>query len=318
MKNVFLFTGNEELMIHSKIEKLVSELSKNNLNVTTYDMEINNLSMAIQDAMMPPFLYSNKVVIIRNPLFLTSKKTEIKHRLEMLEAYIDNPLDTTYLIIDASHLTINEDNELVKKIIKKAEYSETKTLSNVEMRGWLKRKFDAAGKEVDYGVIDVFLERVGWNLITANNEFDKIINYIGLRKSITKIDIEKVVVKELETNIFALTNAIMANDKNKIVNVYYELIQGNNDAVGLLGLVAKTIKNTYTVSRMLENDYKQIDIANALGVSTNRAYYMIRDSHTFKKEIMENMLIKISDLDYRIKTGQIDKQTGLELFLFAI
>ena len=42
MKNVFLFTGNEELMIKNKIDKLVNSLTTNQYNINTYDMQINN------------------------------------------------------------------------------------------------------------------------------------------------------------------------------------------------------------------------------------------------------------------------------------
>lgn len=317
MKNVFLFYGNEELMIKNKIDKLVNSITDNQYNINVYDMQINNVSMAVQDLLTPPFLSDNKVVIIKNPIFLTKLKSEIEHKTEMLLNYLDNIEETSYLIIDASGLKIEENNSLYKKLKQKGEVSETKELSQVEMKGWLKRKFAIIGKEITDEAVLLFFERIGWNLLTANNEFDKVANYVGLKETITLSDIEKVVVKELETDVFKLTNALQEGDRKQVILLYQDLVKTGNDPVKLLGLVSKTVKDTYNVCLMLEKGYKQIDIANTLGVSTGRAYYIIKSARSFKIDKLENLLLQLHDLDYRIKTGRIDKNTGFEMFLFG-
>jgi DNA polymerase-3 subunit delta len=267
MKNVFLFYGNEELMIKNKIDKLVNSITDNQYNINVYDMQINNVSMAVQDLLTPPFLSDNKVVIIKNPIFLTKLKSEIEHKTEMLLNYLDNIEETSYLIIDASGLKIEENNSLYKKLKQKGEVSETKELSQVEMKGWLKRKFAIIGKEITDEAVLLFFERIGWNLLTANNEFDKVANYVGSKETITLSDIEKVVVKELETDVFKLTNALQEGDRKQVILLYQDLVKTGNDPVKLLGLVSKTVKDTYNVCLMLEKGYKQIDIANYCGVS---------------------------------------------------
>lgn len=317
MKNVFLFYGNEELMIKNKIDKLVNSITDNQYNINVYDMQINNVSMAVQDLLTPPFLSDNKVVIIKNPIFLTKLKSEIEHKTEMLLNYLDNTEETSYLIIDASGLKIEENNSLYKKLKQKGEVSETKELSQVEMKGWLKRKFAIIGKEITDEAVLLFFERIGWNLLTANNEFDKVANYVGSKETITLSDIEKVVVKELETDVFKLTNALQEGDRKQVILLYQDLVKTGNDPVKLLGLVSKTVKDTYNVCLMLEKGYKQIDIANTLGVSTGRAYYIIKSARSFKIDKLENLLLQLHDLDYRIKTGRIDKNTGFEMFLFG-
>lgn len=317
MKNVFLFYGNEELMIKNKIDKLVTSITDNQYNINTYDMQVNNVSMAVQDLLTPPFLSDNKVVIIKNPIFLTKTKPEIDHKLELLLNYLDNIEESSYLVIDASGLKIDETKDLFKKIKQKGEVSETKELSQVEMKGWLKRKFALINKDITDDAILLFFERIGWNLLTANNEFEKVANYVGNKDVVTLSDIEKSVVKELETDVFKLTTSLQEGDKKQTILIYQDLVKTGNDPVKLLGLVSKTVKDTYNVCLMLQNGYKQIDIANTLGVSTGRAYYIIKSARSFQIEKLENLLLQLHDLDYRIKTGKIDKNTGFEMFLFG-
>ena len=38
---------------------------------------------------------------------------------------------------------------------------------------------------------------------------------------------------------------------------------------------------------------------------------------TFEEAVLENLLLKLHNLDFRIKTGKVDKTTGFEMFLFG-
>lgn len=317
MKNIYLFSGKEELMIKTKIDKLVSSLTTNQFNITSYDMQQNNVAMAIQDALTPPFLADNKVVIINNPIFLTKQKSEIEHRIDSLIDYLNNPLDTTVLIINASGLEIDPNNEVYKVLKQKAELSETRELSDVEMKGWLKRKFGIVGKEISDEAVNEFFERIDWNLLVASNEFEKVLNYVGERENVTIDDVTKVVVKEIETDVFSLLRALEEGKKKKIILIYQDLVKAGNDPTKLLALVSKSLRETYNVIVMLDASYKQVDIAKTLGVSTGRAYYIIKAARSFKKENLEHLIVKLHDLDYKIKSGKVDKNTGFEMFLFG-
>lgn len=317
MKNIYLFSGKEELMIKTKIDKLVSSLTTNQFNITSYDMQQNNVAMAIQDALTPPFLADNKVVIINNPIFLTKQKSEIEHRTDVLIDYLNNPLDTTILIINASGIEIDPNNEIYKLLSKKAELSETRELSDVEMKGWLKRKFGIAGKDISDEAVNEFFERIDWNLLVASNEFEKVLNYVGERENVIIDDVTKVVVKEIETDVFSLLRALEEGKKKKIILIYQDLVKAGNDPTKLLTLVSKSLRETYNVIVMLEASYKQVDIAKTLGVSTGRAYYIIKSARSFKKEKLEHLIVNLHDLDFKIKSGKVDKNTGFEMFLFG-
>ncbi len=316
--NIYLFLGNEELMIKNKIEKLVASVPTNSYNITTYDMEENNVSMAIQDAMTAPFMTDYKVVIIKNPTFLGKEKSSIEHRLELFEQYLDHPVDETFFIIDATMMELNDKSELVQKVKKKSQVSDTRELSEVEMRGWLKRQCSLMNVEIEDHAVELFFNRVGSNMVYAKNELDKVLNYIGDRKNITLRDISLVVSKSLETNVYALMSAIMTKDKNKIVEVYEELIKSGKDPILLMNLIAKSMREMYLTASMLQANYKQADIAAKMGVSPGRAYYLVKDARTFPLEVIEEKIIALGELDYQIKTGQMDKTTGLEMFLFTM
>lgn len=318
MKNIYLFIGNEPLIIKNKIDKLIESIHTDQLNTTIYNLEEVNIAVAIQDAMTPPFLSKNKIIILRNPLFLTNAKYDIKHNLTMFIDYLNNPLDSTYLIIDAAGLTINEKNDIYSKLKAKAEISDTKELCQVQIDGWLKRQFEVNGIEIKDDAINLFFERVGKNLIIAKNEVDKLLNYIYPKKVVTVRDVNEVVTKESELEGFALTNAIIDKNKEKTINIYNELLKNGKDVMQLINLVSRSMMDMLVVSHMIAKGYQQLDIAQAMNVSTGRAYYLMKNTKAFKMQAIEDNVNKLATLDYKIKSGQIDPNSGLELFIFGL
>lgn len=318
MKNVFLFLGLEELIIKNKIDKIVRSHSCDEYSVISYDLEEVNLSVAIQDALTPPFISPSKVIILRNPLFLTSTKIEMKHNPQLLLSYLEAPSPTTILIIDATGLTLDEKKDVVKRLLKEAEVSDTKELTAVEAEGWLKRQFAIEGLDIKEDAVKLFFSRIGKNLLNAKNEVDKLLNYIAPRTVVTTKDIMDVVTKEAESEVYSLTNSIIDKNKEKTMNIYHELTKNGKDSVQLLGLVSRSMMDMFIVALMLEKGYKQQEVADALKISSGRAYYLVRNARAFKISVVEENIRKLSSLDYKIKSGQIDATSGLELFLFGL
>jgi len=318
LSNVCLFLGEEKYIINSKINRIIKETKADEFNITSYDCEETNVSNAIQDALTPPFMSDTKVVLIKRPLFLTNEKSPISHDLKLLNSYIESPLETTYLIIDASLLKLNEKNETVKLLRKKAFVSETKAIGDIEFTGWLKRQCDLENVSIKDDAIKLFVNLVGKDLINAKTEVDKLISYVGKGETITKEIVKLVCTKEIQNDIFALSNAILESNKEKTINTYLDLIASDNDVNRLINLVSKTIRESLIVNAMLKEGSKQSDVALRMKVSPNRAFYMVKNAKGIDVIKAEDYLCELSNLDYKIKSGQVDAKTGFEFFLFSL
>ena len=64
---------------------------------------------------------------------------------------------------------------------------------------------------------------------------------------------------------------------------------------------------------MVKNGYNQIDMANVIKEHPYRVKLALSSDYT-EKELINNIK-KLYKLDYDIKTGNIDKNFGFELFL---
>ncbi|MDD3689874.1 MAG: DNA polymerase III subunit delta, partial [Synergistaceae bacterium] len=287
-------------------------------NVTYYDMEEFSLNDALNDALMPPFMSNIKVIVVKNPYFLTAEKNLETGEKKRLLDYLEHPMETTVLIINGYGIKPDERKSEVKKILSGNFVNYSKELSEIEMYGWIKRQ--AALNNIICGdeAVKAFYRLVGKDLMTAKNELDKLIAYAGDNEIITADIVNNVVIKEIQNDVFALYNAIIDQDKTKAINIYRDLIKIGNDAYYLFNLVVKSMRELLTVNLMLQEGYRQADVAQAMEVSSGRAYYMVRNARSFDYNLIRKYVSQLSDLDYKIKSGQIDVKTGLEFFLFGI
>lgn len=319
MAKVYLFLGNEEYLNKVKIERIIKESVADEYNINYYDMEEKNVSFAVEDAQTAPFLCEEKIVVLRHPKFLTTAKLEIEHDIKGFVKYLNNPSPYTIFIIDASNLKLDNRKEVVKVLLKVAIKEESESLSDVEFVGWVIRQFSQNNLKIGQRVAQTFLSRTGTNLINASNEIDKLLLYCMDKDEVTEEDVINLTTKELEQDIFSFTNAIMEKNKMKAIEVYRDLVATNKfEPVQLLITSSNNLKDCYLVKLLMEQNYKQNQIAESLGVSPGRAYYLMRDARSLDKERAAELIKKFAELDFKIKSGQIESDTGLEFLLFSL
>lgn len=315
---VYLYKGNEAYIINNKIDMIVKESRANEFNISTYDCSEVNLGLAIQDAMTLPFLGDSKVVVIKNPVFLTNDKQIITHDINSLINYLNNPVEQTYLIINACGIKLNEKLEVTKALLKKANVNETKEIDEIEFKGWIKRQCDISFVKIEDEAVRAFYLAVGKDLINAKNELDKMVLYVGHGGTITNEVVSKLTSRGLQANIYSLTDAILKKNKESIYKIYNDLITFGIDVSVLINLTTKALKDNLLVNLLLENGATQGDVAVKMGVSNNRAYYLVRDAKQLDINSIKEYVVKLSELDYNIKSGLVDSKMGFEFFLFGI
>ena len=105
---IYLFTGTSEIFIKNRMNRIIQSFNKYEYTIIKYDME--------SDAITVPFLEELKIIILKNPKFLTKSATSTKDEIKAMLKYLKNPCDSTLLIIDATNTVINQSNEIYKML----------------------------------------------------------------------------------------------------------------------------------------------------------------------------------------------------------
>lgn len=317
MGEIYLFIGKELYSIDDKIKRKIKEYNIDEYNVNTYDLEETNIQEAMRDALTPPFMCDMKAIILKNPLFLSTEKSTIDHKLYSFLEYLKSPMDTTLLLINAHNIDLDERKDVVKKLKKAATVSYNNVLTEVEFNAWFVRYLKFNNIDCQKEAIKTFYSLAGKSVMSAKNEADKLISYVGKGGTVTSSIVSKVVVKDIVDDVYALTNALIEKNKNKIINVYRDLIKSGQDVMYLFTLVIKSMKEILLTQLYLKEGLSQDEIHQKFSYySIYKIGYMIKNARMVEEDKVLKNINKLAELDYKIKSGQIEGKTGFELLLF--
>ena len=227
-------------------------------------------------------------------------------------------METTILIIDATNININSSNEIYKNLKNYAMIIDYSNSEEVEIKGWITRTAANHNIEIKDTAINLFLEYINSDQIRMVNELDKLIDYVGDGGIIDEETVKLLVSKDLSKEVFNLVKAIIAKDVVKTNQIYQTLTLQTKDILGVISMISNTFKELLTTAKLLKANYSQHDISRFYNISSGRAYYLVKDAKSFQIDDLTKYVIKMADLDYKIKSGKIDKTIGIELILLQI
>lgn len=315
---IYLFTGTSEIFIKNRMNRIIQSFNKYEYTIIKYDMETTSLSTVLSDAITVPFLEELKIIILKNPKFLTKSATSTKDEIKAMLKYLKNPCDSTLLIIDATNTVINQSNEIYKMLKNVARIIDYPDPEEIELKGWIVRSFDANGIDIKDDALTLLLEYIGDDQARLSQEIDKLSSYVGKGGTIRKEDIKLLVPKNINNEIYLLIKAIINHDLALTNQIYDNLITHTKDSLTIFSLISNKFKELLSTYRLLKYGYSQSDIAKSYNVSTGKAYYIVQEARAFKLSDLEFYIDKLAELDYQIKSGKLDKTIGLELLLLKL
>ena len=315
---IYLFTGTSEIFIKNRMNRIIQSFNKYEYTIIKYDMETTSLSTVLSDAITVPFLEELKIIILKNPKFLTKSATSTKDEIKAMLKYLKNPCDSTLLIIDATNTIINQSNEIYKMLKNVARIIDYPDPEEIELKGSIVRSFDANGIDIKDDALTLLLEYIGDDQARLSQEIDKLSSYVGKGGTIRKEDIKLLVPKNINNEIYLLIKAIINHDLALTNQIYDNLITHTKDSLTIFSLISNKFKELLSTYRLLKYGYSQSDIAKFYNVSTGKAYYIVQEARAFKLSDLEFYIDKLAELDYQIKSGKLDKTIGLELLLLKL
>lgn len=319
-KNLYLFWGIDSYIIKNKTDQIFSKNNIDEFNVTVYDMEESDIESALNDAATIPFMSDKKAVVVKNAYFLTNEKKpkkEIKHNLDALSRYLDNPSKDSILVFQAPYRKLDERKAITKKLKSKSIAEECTPLKDQDLRNWVKRQLGKNNTTIDTDALNEFMNRVENNTEVLVNEMKKLALY---SEDLNRVDIDtikKVITKNVEDNVYEITNMILENKRSRALEVYNDLISHNEDPLRILGILVNKYREILHTKQLIKGGKDKNDVADYFNATSGRAYYIMKNASSVREDVVEKHLKSLEELDYKIKTGQIDKKIGLELFILS-
>ncbi|WP_079910580.1 DNA polymerase III subunit delta [Paenibacillus sp. 32352] len=320
---VYVFYGAESYLIHALIEKLTDKMidpEQKPFAVTKYDLSETTLDTVIEEAETLPFMVPRKLVVASNALFLTGAKesAKVEHKPERLTQYLKTPADFSVIVLTVDADKLDERKKVVKSLKEADCLVSCASLSADDLSHWVKQEAEKAGFSFAPGVIEQFIMYTGTSLQVLSSELEKCALFVGRGGVLTEDALEQLVTRTIEQNIFILIEHIVQLQLEKAFTMLSELLRRKEEPIKIMALIARQFRIMFQVKDLQQQGYSQQQMASQLGLHPYAVKIAAGQSSRFELKRLANILDQLSDLDYQMKSGKIDKVLGLEMFLLKL
>lgn len=302
---IYLLYGTKDYLIKNEIQNISKPFDE--LNISKLDFADCGLNTFLDECQTISMFSDKKLVIAENATMFTSGGTK---DIDALEQYLNSPNPSTTVVFAVYAEKLDERKKivkLVKKIAKIMEFNNEK-----DIRKYIKNELGTY--QISEENINLLIDRVGENELLIQNEINKLKLYKD-NNIITNEDIIKITHKNINIDIFKLIDHIVNKKNDEAMEMYSEMINQNEEPIKIIVMLANQFRIMYQVKELVKIGYSEKEIATKLKLHPYRVKLANQNSRKFKSDTLIKYLKKLSDIDYNIKSGKIDKYLALELFI---
>lgn len=294
------------------------------LNYSYFDMKEASYAEVELDLLSLPFFADEKIVILDHLLDLTTakKRNLTDEDLKQFENYLENPSESTRLVIFAEG-KLDSKRRLVKLLKRDSQIIEATTPKEQD----LKRYFSSQAQEFGLQFVGDSLDQL---LLKSGYDFGESQKNLALLQAykedgqITLEEIEEVVPKSLQDNIFDLTQMILKCQIDQARNLVKDLRLQGEDEIKLIAILLSQFRMYSQVKIFSEEGQSESQIVASLSdlsgrkVNPYQVKFALRDSRRLSLSFLKQAMMTFIEADYAIKSGTYEKDYLFDLALLKV
>lgn len=307
-------------------ERLLSQIGYDlsDLSLSYFDLSEVPYEVAALDLESLSLFAEDKLVVLDHCYDLTTDKKHYldDNALKRFEAYLENPLATTRLIILAPG-KLDGKRRLVKLLRRQGQVFETQALKPKELMAYFQKEARAAGLQFESGVFELLLAK-------SNADFSQMAQNLAFLKAyksdgmVTHEDIAVAIPKTLQDNIFDVTQLILSQKVDAARSLIRDLTLQGEDEVKLVAVLLsqfRLLTQVKLLASLGQTESQMLDsLEDYLGRRPNpyQIKYAVRDSRGLSLAFLQKSLQLLIETDYDIKTSLNDKDYLLDLLILKL
>lgn len=243
------------------------QLIKQKYDAKTYwadDLDYENLKS----------ITTSKSIFNKKTVIIIKNFTELLNKLK--KENLDFIRKTQNILIFEEYEDLTEkDIKAIQNILGDINILTSKQKKPDYLKSLIQKKFKKEGVELSQDTINELLNIIGTDSLNLKNETDKL---LVLAKSvpITKEILAKTLVKEPRDEAFSIVDALIKQDVNKALSIFYDSVKLGQHPLLTLGFIQKQFMNMYLAFKM--------------NVSFDEACKILNVIHPFQKNILSKQL----------------------------
>ncbi len=315
MKNIYLITSSSYRLLEEEVKKIVKDNP-----YTSFDLNYQTMDDVLDEANYYSLFDEKKYLVVKNAsIFAVSRKKDeedtVSKKDEKLISYLESPNPNTILIFTLNGNAAGN-KKIVKTIQEKYDYIKLADLKISEIQLKIDELFKSNGykcsKDIQYYIINNSLN----NYDLSYNEVEKIKLYYGKGCGVKLEDVTNIISRSVEDNNFKFIDAVISKNIRESFKMYDDLMRQKVEPNMLLVMLSKEYRNMLMVKKMGSSNK---DLATLLGFRYDfQLDKTIKNSYNYDALQLEDYLVYLVDLDYKIKNSIINNKRALELFILYV
>ena len=276
-------------------DNVLTDTEKEFNQTVIYGRETDVLSI-ISFAKRYPMMANYQVVIV--------KEAQDVQKIEELISYLENPLDSTLLVINYKYKRADKRKSFFKQIDKKGVLFESKKLYDNQIAGWINNYVREKGYDITPKASVMLTEFLGTDLSKVVNEISKLILNVPEKATINDELVERNIGISKDFNIFELQNAIGTRNvlkTNQIAN-YFAANPKENPLVKTVTILFGYFSKLLIFHQL--KDKSRNSVASALSINP----FFVKDYQTASRSYSYQKLTRIISYlrEYDLKSKGVE------------
>ena len=330
--NVVFLHGRESFLLRWAADALCKAFAGAEFrdeNVREFDGDSVSMDEIISMAKTPSMFPGERVLIVRNLPWLCKRTPDstIKGEGARLLDYAGQADHGSLLVLtlDPDFADTGRLTAYGGKIQKAASSYEFNALTKPELRAFISKRVKKAGKYIGSRQMEYLIDLSGYLNRDSAYTLDELDN--DLRKillaaegdEITTPLIEDLLIGDSDRFVFSLVDVLMAGNKSRAMQMTENILSSDDgNSMQILALLTSQFEMMYDALAMERKGVLVSGMVKALGVNQYRFRKAYAAAGKFRREHLKELLISLYNFDKQIKTGDIDKDTALELFILQV
>lgn len=318
---IYTIVSPHDSLAKNKITEILKTCHVASEDVMSYDMQEATIQDALFDVSSASFLAERKAVLIKAPYFLTGALMKgPEHDIEKLTAYLNHPSRENILIFHAPYEKLDERKKVVKLLKKKSDFIKINAPNAFNLVDYTKRELSRYHIIASDNISRALVQLTKNNLDKLMTELIKIKDYFADSddRALTLELMNNLVPQTLEDNIFLLTETLATKNIKEAHRIFVDLMVKKEEPIKLIVMIANQFRLFKQIQILQTGGMYEKEIASELGVHPYRVKIAIGQARTFNLDELDERLRQLAEADLQIKTGQIEGQLALELFILGM
>lgn len=326
VSKVYLIYGREKYLVGKSIEAIKDKYFHNtndeSFNYNYFDGIKDDLDVVLNSCETLPFMGDKRIVIVRSKEIFSGNKSVLgKDDEEKLTEYMSNIPETTCLVFIAGE-KIDKRKKIVKEIKSNGKIMELQKLDKSTLTKWTQKILNGYNKKINSSTLEGLIDSLGYldresntTLFDVENELKKLCDFAADKSTIETSDVEKIMSKPIENNIFLLVDAVGNKNSDIALRMFNQMLVGGEPEGRILHMIVRQFKILNKVKVMLGTGYTAIAIAPKISLPQYIVKKYVKQSNSFSEKELLDILNSAVETERKIKTGKMASKLAIEMLI---